>query len=165
MYEVTVEVTDSKGNSDEQDVTVKVTNVEEDGTVTLSTLQPRVGFPVTATLADPDNVAADSVSWQWYRGADIQTDTLPEECAETTSNNCAVKDATSDSYTPVTDDIGHTLNAVATYTDGSPNTGDAKDVVGESARTRSWWTRATRRRYSQTRTRKWRAARRPRSGL
>ena len=26
MYEVTVKVTDSKGNSDEQDVTVKVTN-------------------------------------------------------------------------------------------------------------------------------------------
>ena len=46
VYEVTVRVTDSKGNSDEQDVTVKVTNVEEDGTVTLSTLQPRVGFPV-----------------------------------------------------------------------------------------------------------------------
>ena len=27
VYEVTVKVTDSKGNSDEQDVTVKVTNV------------------------------------------------------------------------------------------------------------------------------------------
>ena len=31
VYEVTVKVTDSKGNSDEQDVTVKVTNVEEAG--------------------------------------------------------------------------------------------------------------------------------------
>ena len=30
MYEVTVKVTDTDGNSDEQDVTVKVTNVEED---------------------------------------------------------------------------------------------------------------------------------------
>ena len=29
VYEVTVKVTDSKGNSDEQDVTVKVTNMEE----------------------------------------------------------------------------------------------------------------------------------------
>ena len=73
VYEVTLVVTDSKGNTDEQDVTVKVTNVEEMGTVTLSTLQPRVGFPVTATLADPDNVTADSVSkWQWYRGLSIQ---------------------------------------------------------------------------------------------
>ena len=42
--------------------------MEEDGTVTLSTLQPRVGFPVTATLTDPDNITAGSVSWQWYRG-------------------------------------------------------------------------------------------------
>ena len=34
-------------------MTVKVTNMEEMGTVTLSTLQPRVDFPVMATLADP----------------------------------------------------------------------------------------------------------------
>ena len=134
VYEVTVVVTDSKGNTDEQDVTVKVTNVEEDGMVTLSTLQPRVGFPVTATLTDPDNITADSVSWQWYRGANIQTSNLPEtECAETTSDNCAIKDAASDTYTPVADDIEDILNAVATYTDGSPNDGDAKDVVGQPA--------------------------------
>ena len=134
VYEVTVVVTDSKGNTDEQDVTVKVTNMEEDGEVTLSTLQPRVGFPVTADLDDPDNVTAGSVSWRWYRGTNIQTNALPDECDETTSDDCAIKDATSDAYTPVTDDIGDTLNAVATYTDGSPNTGDAKDVVaGEAA--------------------------------
>ena len=133
MYEVTVKVTDSKSNSDEQDVTVKVTNVEEPGTIELSTLQPRVGFSVTATLDDPDNVTADSVSWRWYRGATLVTTNLPEECAETTSNNCAIKDAASDAYTPVTDDIGDTLNAVATYTDGSPNEGDAKDVVAMAA--------------------------------
>ena len=30
MYEVTVVVTDTDGNTDEQEVTVKVTNVEED---------------------------------------------------------------------------------------------------------------------------------------
>ena len=29
VYEVTVVVTDTKGNTDEQDVTVKVTNIEE----------------------------------------------------------------------------------------------------------------------------------------
>ena len=83
VYEVTLVVTDSKGNSDEQDVTVKVTNLEEDGVVTLSTLQPRVGFPVTATLADPDNVTAGSVSWQWYNG-DIEDE------------QNAIEDATSD---------------------------------------------------------------------
>ena len=35
VYEVTVVVTDTKGNSAEQDVMVKVTNVEELGVVTL----------------------------------------------------------------------------------------------------------------------------------
>ena len=129
---MTVKVTDSKGNSDEQDVTVKVTNVEEDGTVTLSTLQPRVSFPVTATLTDADNITAGSVSWQWYRGS-VQTTNLPGECAETTADNCAIKDAASDTYTPVADDIGDTLTAVASYTDGSPNVGDAKDVVAAPA--------------------------------
>ena len=113
VYEVTVKVTDTKGNSDEKDVTVKVTNVEEDGVVTLSTLQPRVGFPVTATLADPDNITAGSVSWQWYNGSvTINTDQadngLPAECAQTTDNNCAIKGAASDAYTPVTDDVGDT---------------------------------------------------------
>ena len=57
MYEVTLVVTDTKGNTGEQAVTVKVTNIEEDRRRSnFSTLQPRVGFPVTATLTDPDNV-------------------------------------------------------------------------------------------------------------
>ena len=102
VYEVTVKVTDSKGNSDEQDVTVKVTNVEEDGEVTLSTLQPRVDFPVTATLADPDNITAGSVSWQWYRGECKHREWFARRMnAETTVDNCAIKGAASDTYTPV----------------------------------------------------------------
>ena len=130
VYEVTLVVTDSKGNSDEQDVTVKVTNIEEDGVVTLSTLQPRVGFPVTATLADPDNVTADSVSWQWYRGENLEPGNLSEtECADASADSCPIKDATSDTYTVAAGDIGKTLTAVATYTDGNANTGDVKDVA------------------------------------
>ena len=128
VYEVTVRVTDSKGNSDEQDVTVKVTNVEEDGTVTLSTLQPRVGFPLTATLADADNITAGSVSWQWYKGA-VTPDGLAQldmtGCVDATSSNCFIKGAASDTYTPVAFDVTDTLVAVALYTDGSPNEADA----------------------------------------
>ena len=135
VYEVTVVVTDSKGNTDEQDVTVKVTNVGEDGTITLSTLQPRVGFPVTATLSDPDNVDADSVSWQWYRGVIPNPPSgLPEtECADAAATTCPIKDATSDTYTPMAGDIDKTLSAVASYTDGSPNEGDAKDMRAGAA--------------------------------
>ena len=115
VYDVTVRVTDSKGNRDEQDVTIKVSNMEEGGTVTLSTLQPRVGFPVTATLADPDNVTAGSVSWQWYN--------------DTIDAGGLIEDATSATYTPTTDDVGTTLMARASYTDGSPNADDAKDFA------------------------------------
>ena len=74
VYNVTVEVTDSDGNTAERAVTVKVTNMEEDGTVALSTLQPRIGFPITATLTDADNITAGSVSWQWYKGT-VQSQT------------------------------------------------------------------------------------------
>ena len=68
VYQVTVEVSDSKSNTAELAVTVKVTNMEEAGLVELSTLQPRIGFPITATLTDADNITAGSVSWQWYKG-------------------------------------------------------------------------------------------------
>ena len=130
VYEVTVKVTDTKGNSDEKDVTVKVTNVEEDGTITLSTLQPRVGFPITATLTDADNITADSVSWQWYKGnvTELRLGTLDDtECVDANTNDCFIKGATSATYTPVAFDVGDTVVAVALYTDGSPNEGNAED--------------------------------------
>ena len=132
LYEVTVVVTDTKGNSDEQDVTVKVTNVEEPGTIMLSTLQPRVGFPVTAMLTDADNITAGSVSWQWYKGTVTQEllDTLDDrECVAATTNECFIKGATSATYTPVANDVNDTLLAVALYTDGSPNQDDAEDFA------------------------------------
>ena len=132
VYEVTVKVTDSEGNSDEQDVTVKVTNMEETGVVTLSTLQPRVDFPVTATLADADNITEGSVSWQWYKGTvtQVELETLDmNECDEAISNNCFIKGAASDTYTPVGFDVNGTVVAVALYTDGKSNMGNAKDFA------------------------------------
>ena len=135
VYEVTVVVTDTEGNTDEQAVMVKVTNMEEAGTIELSTLQPRVGFPVRATLTDPDNITEGSVSWQWYRGADLQATSLSEtECVDANANNCPIKDATSGTYRPAAGDATKTLTAVATYTDGNANDDDVKDVtLGEAA--------------------------------
>ena len=52
VYNITVVATDSDDQTHEMDVTVTVTNVDEAGTVTLSTLQPRIGTPLTATLTD-----------------------------------------------------------------------------------------------------------------
>ena len=48
------------------DVTVKVTNVDEAGMVTLDTRQPQVGNAVMASVMDPDGGEKD-VTWQWYR--------------------------------------------------------------------------------------------------
>ena len=38
-----------------EDVTIEITNVDEPGTVTLSTLQPQVDVVIMATLDDPDS--------------------------------------------------------------------------------------------------------------
>ena len=66
VYNITVVATDSDGQTDEMDVTVTVTNVEEDGTVTLSLLQPRIGTALTATLTDIDGAVSD-VKWKWAK--------------------------------------------------------------------------------------------------
>ena len=58
-YEVTVQASDGGEDTTAMEaVTIEVTNVEEPGTVTLSTLQPQVGVEIMATLGDPDNEAA-----------------------------------------------------------------------------------------------------------
>ena len=64
VYNITVTATDSDGQTDRKNVTVNVTNVQEEGTVTLSTLQPRVGIGVMATLTDLDGATTD-VTWKW----------------------------------------------------------------------------------------------------
>ena len=131
VYEVTVMVTDTDSNTDSQAVMVKVTNVEEPGSIEFSTLQPRVGFPVTATLTDQDNVNEDDLEWQWYRGDTFTAVTASEEdeCDGATDDDCLIKGATSASYRPAVGDVNHRLTAVASYTDGNANDGDAKDVV------------------------------------
>ena len=101
-YELTVVVSDGKGNSDEHEVTVSVTDVEETGSVTFSTLQPRVGVELTAELDDDDG-SITGLMWAWTRsGTDFDDDDRPMSAT----------------YTPVTDDIDTTLTATATYKDG-----------------------------------------------
>ena len=60
VYEVTVRAADGDGNRDEMAVKVTVANVEEDGVVSLSRTQIRVGVPVTASLSDPDGSISGS---------------------------------------------------------------------------------------------------------
>ena len=104
VYNITVVATDSDAQTDEMDVTVTVTNVEEDGTVTLSLLQPRIGTALTATLTDIDGPVSD-VKWQWAKS----------NTAGGTYDD--IEGATAASYTPVIADDGAYLRATARYTD------------------------------------------------
>ena len=55
MYTVTVQASDGgAGTPATEEMTIAITNVDEPGTVTLSTLQPQVNVVITATLDDPD---------------------------------------------------------------------------------------------------------------
>ena len=92
-------------------MTVQVTNVEEPGTVMLSTLQPQVGVVITATLTDPDTIDATdqaAVTWQWYRG------NTPIAGA---TNADVISNVPTSTYTPAAGDIGSVLSAKAMYDD------------------------------------------------
>ena len=100
---------DPARNSDELDVRVTVTNVLETGTITFSSLRPKTGVPLTASLTDPDGGITD-LEWEWSRSApDFEDDDRPMSAT----------------YTPVTAEITNTLTATATYRDNSLAADDA----------------------------------------
>ena len=137
-YMVTVVATDAGTSTDRsigvdkltatRDVVITVTNTGDDGTVTLSSVQPKVGVDLVATLTDEDGVVADSVKWQWYGGA------IDEEAL---TDNAAIDGATSATYTPVAGDVGETLSVRAAYTDAFGSTSamgtSTNPVVGDLA--------------------------------
>ena len=106
-YMVTLKATDGTDiGTDTHDVTVMVTNEEEAGMVSLSSMTPVVGTELTATLTDPDMVMDDTVMWQWSKSMSMDGDFTD------------IDEATMMSYTPVEDDNGYYLRVTATYTDG-----------------------------------------------
>ena len=96
-YNINVVAEDVDGLTDMLAVTIKVTNVDEDGDVKLSTQQPAISVPITATVSDPDN-GITGEKWQWASadtaggsfvdidGATSATFT-PREAAEDTDGN------------------------------------------------------------------------------
>ena len=58
-------------------VTVTVTDVDEDGEVVISWLQPEVGIAITASVTDPDGGVTDA-NWQWavskVKASDLKID-------------------------------------------------------------------------------------------
>ena len=134
VYKVTVEASDGSLTGT-QAVTISVTNVEETGAVTLSSVQPATGIPLTAALSDPDGIKG-SVAWQWAR-------------RETNRGNFEnIDGATSATYTPRMDDdpstdedesdVGYYVRATATYNDKkSEEDEDAETEAKEGERTMS----------------------------
>ena len=104
VYNVTVVATAGDA-TDSQEVTVTVSNVDEDGTVTLMPTSPVVGSEVTASLTDLDG-GITGTTWQWSMSMTMD------------GTFTDIGTATSASYTPVEDDAGMYLQATATYTDG-----------------------------------------------
>ncbi len=111
-YTVIVSVHDGRdayGNDDSTtddriEVSIDVSNVDEAGTVSVSSERPKVGAALAASLSDLDGSVSDT-SWQWAASSDG-------------SNWSDISGANSDSYTPVADDVGIYLQATASYTDG-----------------------------------------------
>ena len=103
VYDVSVNVTDG-ANTTTADLTVTVTNVDERGTASFSSLQPEVGIPLSVTLTDPDGGLA-SVVWAWESSTDKTTWT-------------PISGSSSDTYTPANEDVDSYLRVTAAYTDG-----------------------------------------------
>ena len=108
-YSVTVTardrpVSDPDLQSDTITVNIGVTDEEEEGTITLSSVQPQVDTPLTATLKDPDGDVS-AITWTWEKS--------------TSRNNgwTVISGATSQSYTPVDGDVDNYLRVKADYTD------------------------------------------------
>ena len=90
--------------TDEVDVKVTVTDVDEEGALSLSSTRPALGAALRADPTDPDGVTAGTALWQWERS--------------TGRNSWAVIDgAASASYTPVAADTNTFLRVTATYED------------------------------------------------
>ena len=116
-YSVTVSVSDGKdidGNADTSadntiDVTISVTDLNDAGTVILSSLQPQVGTPITARLEDPDD-ATNVVSWTWESSSNWSSGWTATSGAKSDTYTPL------DTYTPVAGDLNKYLRATASYT-------------------------------------------------
>ena len=111
-YKILVTATDdgTRELTATKEVVIKVTDVEERATISLSTRQPVVGQKLTATLGNADEVAS-GVRWTWERKdgatwADVEGTTTDSPMAPYTST-----------YTPAQSEIGAELRVGVEYID------------------------------------------------
>ena len=128
VYQVTIKVFDGEGTTT-KDVTVKVTNKQEDGKVAVTPLQARIGVELTATLTDSD-IVSYGPTWRWQHSGLSCADHVT--VADGDWDN--IPGATSAAFTPRDIDLSRCLRAVATYNDGYHEYVTAPDPVsGPSA--------------------------------
>ena len=117
-YSVTVTATDDDDAtplSGSFDVTVTVTDVEEEGVVRLTPQRGWDGTGFTAELTDDDGVTGSTI-WRWMRSSGR-------------SGGTVIPGATSDSYTATVDDVNQYLRVTATYEDGRGAGKEAEAVL------------------------------------
>ena len=104
-YSITVIATDNGGEASEAlAVTVTVTNVDEEGSISAITGTVQVGVALTAGMVtDPDG-AATGITYQWQR--------VPSSGAPVNIG------ADQDTYNVVVADLGATLRVMVSYSDG-----------------------------------------------
>ena len=118
-YRTTVTATSATGKTASIAVTIRVINLDEPGTVSLTGGPPMVSAPLAATLTDPDGGVTDT-SWTWERSADRTEWTT-------------IADALASDYTPSDDDVDHHLRATAQYADAQ---GTGKQAISRNRRRR-----------------------------
>ena len=114
-YRVTVTATDTAGQEDSITVTITVNDLDEPAAVMLSSQQPFVSVPLTATLAEPDQIHG-IVTWSWARSPDGVSAWI------------TISGATAATYTPAPADVTHYLRATAAYFDSASRNKSAEAI-------------------------------------
>ena len=132
VYAVTVEAADGT-SPDPGTLAVTVTVEDALGSVDLPPAQPQVGVALTATVSDPDGVGMVT-EWRWERSfsPDFPTDSPDLDPPEPVRNS--LLDHATDTYIPVSADLGYFLRATVDYTDGQ-GTFKAAPVAAVTAET------------------------------
>ena len=114
-YSVTITATDTGSSTATVAVTINVTNLDEQGVVSLSAATPAVGVQLIATLVEPDGGVVNP-AWVW------------SSATSRTGQFTVIPRANTAKYTPVTGDFGKYLKATVSYTDALAS-GKSESVI------------------------------------
>ena len=118
-YKVIVEASDGQVTG-ALAVSVRVTDGDDQGTVTFSREIAQAGIVFTATLSDQDSGLSD-IAWMWERSPDGSDWTI-------------IGEADSSTYTPVGEDTGAYLRATVTYSDIHGSDRSVRTVTSDRVR-------------------------------